>query len=296
VDAPDTIYFLSDYGLRDTFVGIVHAVLRRLAPRAAVVDLTHEVAPFDVRGGALALAHAVPHLGPGVVLAVVDPGVGGRRRCVAVEVPSRDDAHPGWFVGPDNGLLTPALDAVSGVSGLDRVAAFALPEPAAARDTVTFDGRDVLAPAAAAICRGDSFGGVAVDLGDLIRLPAPVVEHDTGNGRPALRAEVIGIDRFGNVQLAARRADLPDALPAPGDAETSVHVTVSLLPSFAHPERMSGSDMPNTARWVSTFADLEPGEFGLLVDSDGCLALVMAESSAAGELCIVAGDLVELTI
>src|SRR3712207_2998550 len=99
----DTVTFLSDYGTDDEFVGVIHSVIRGLAPHAVVVDLTHGIPPHDVRAGALALARAVQCVAPGVGLAVVDPGVGTDRRAVAVEVV--DGAAV--FVGPDNGLLAP---------------------------------------------------------------------------------------------------------------------------------------------------------------------------------------------
>ena len=104
---PDTVFFLSDYGTRDEFAGVVRAVLRRLAPAATVIDLTHEVPPFDVAAGARALARSIPHLGDGVVLGVVDPGVGSARRCVALRVVGERQR---FFVGPDNGLLLPAAE------------------------------------------------------------------------------------------------------------------------------------------------------------------------------------------
>ncbi len=284
---PGTVFFLSDYGLRDTFVGIVHAVLRSQAPDAPVIDLTHEIAPFDVRGGARALSHAVPHLGPGVVLAVVDPGVGGGRRCVVVAV------GPLWMVGPDNGLLVPAIDELGGTAD---ACAWALPAPPAERDAHTFDGRDVMAPAVAALCRGEDPGSFAdaIDPASLVRVADPVVEHGArdAEGRFMVRAEVTGLDRFGNAQLAARRADLPPSMPRPGDED--VRVAVTLTPAVAHPERDLRTR--HDARWVTTFADLDPGELGLLVDSDGSLALVMPEASAAASRCIAEGDLVELAL
>ena len=101
----DTISFLSDYGLSDEFVGVVKSVIRSIAPEVVVVDITHQVAPHDVRAGGLALARSAQYMVPGVVLAVVDPGVGGDRRAVAVEV--GDGASV--LVGPDNGLLAPAV-------------------------------------------------------------------------------------------------------------------------------------------------------------------------------------------
>src|SRR5262245_49758606 len=100
----DTISFLSDYGTVDEFVGVVKAVVRDLAPHVTVIDITHEIAPFDVRAGSLALARSIPYLPAGIVLAVVDPGVGTDRRAVAIEVAGGE----GVFVGPDNGLLASA--------------------------------------------------------------------------------------------------------------------------------------------------------------------------------------------
>src|SRR4051794_31175824 len=108
----DTVTFMSDYGLDDEFVGIVHSVLRSIAPGIEVIDLTHNVRPYDVRAGGLALARSAPYLCPGVVLAVVDPGVGSDRRGIAVEV--GDGASV--LVGPDNGLLAPAVAMCGGAT------------------------------------------------------------------------------------------------------------------------------------------------------------------------------------
>ena len=104
----DTVWFLSDYGLDDEFVGVVKAVIRAIAPGTTVIDITHGIPPHDVRAGSLALARSTQYLSPGVVLAVVDPGVGSARRAVAVEAGGDDGegAEPGAvLVGPDNGLL-----------------------------------------------------------------------------------------------------------------------------------------------------------------------------------------------
>src|SRR5205823_3459731 len=97
----DTVSFLSDYGLADEFVGVVKAVIRSIAPQVTVIDVTHEIPVHDVRAGALTLARTIQYLPPGVVLAVVDPGVGSDRRAVAVEVGGEEPA--GVLVGPDNG-------------------------------------------------------------------------------------------------------------------------------------------------------------------------------------------------
>ena len=106
----DTVSLLTDYGLDDEFVGVVKAVLRDLAPHATAIDLTHGIRPYDVRGGSLALARAISYVPEGVVLAVVDPGVGTARRAIAVEVAG----GAGVLVGPDNGLLAPAVAIIGG--------------------------------------------------------------------------------------------------------------------------------------------------------------------------------------
>ena len=110
----DTISFLSDYGLADEFVGVVRGVIRTIAPHVTVVDVCHEIERHDVRAGGLLLARSVQYLPPGVVLAVIDPGVGTARRAVAVEVD--DTGGPTLFVGPDNGLLAPAVAMAGGAT------------------------------------------------------------------------------------------------------------------------------------------------------------------------------------
>ena len=106
----DTVSFLTDYGNRDEFVGVVKSVIRDIAPHVEVIDLTHEITPYDVRAGALALARCIEYVPSGVVLAVVDPGVGTNRRAVAIEVAG----GAGVVIGPDNGLLAPAVAMAGG--------------------------------------------------------------------------------------------------------------------------------------------------------------------------------------
>jgi S-adenosylmethionine hydrolase len=111
-----TVTFLSDYGRTDEFVGVVHSVIRALSPDVRVIDLTHDIPPYDVRAGGLTLARSAQYLSAGVVVAVVDPTVGSLRRPIAVEV--GDGASV--LVGPDNGLLAPASDA-GGVAERSRI-------------------------------------------------------------------------------------------------------------------------------------------------------------------------------
>jgi len=146
------VSFLSDYGTQDEFVGVVKAVIADIAPHVNVIDLVHDVTPFDVRAGSLALARCVPYVPTGVVLAVVDPGVGGSRRAIAISV----GGGKGVFIGPDNGLLPGAVALAGGPDQavvLNNVA-YQLASPGD-----TFAGRDIFAPAAAHLCNG-----VALDL------------------------------------------------------------------------------------------------------------------------------------
>ncbi len=264
-----TVFFLSDYGLADEFVGVVHAVLRRIGPTLGVVDLTHGIAPFDVRGGAEALRRALPHLGPGVVLAVVDPGVGGDRRGVAVR-----SGGGRWFVGPDNGLLLPAIAEDGGAA---HAVSLAKPPEVPA----TFDGRDVFAPAAASLALGrDPVAlGAALTPGTLVALRAPLVERSVDGGRSRLRAEVVWCDHFGNLQLAVAGPDGPPLVAPPeGPQDIEVHV--------------GGRSV--SARRVATFSSLGGGELGVIVDSTGRLALVVYEGSAAAATGAGPGSVVEL--
>ena len=208
-EAPRTVFFLSDFGTEDEFAGVVHAVIAARAPGTTVIDLTHHIPPFDVRAGSHALVRAVPHLGSGVVLGVVDPGVGTDRRGIGLEVVLPSGA-PLFFVGPDNGLLVAAAEAAA-EAPVAHVVELTRPVTPPDRGS-TFDGRDLFGPAAAALCTGAALGdlGAPVHPDSLVRLIGGVVEggrlHD---GRACLRTEVTWVDRFGNLQLAATVADAP---------------------------------------------------------------------------------------
>jgi S-adenosyl-L-methionine hydrolase (adenosine-forming) len=262
-------FFLSDYGTRDEFVGVVHAVLTAWAPGVTVIDLSHEIPAFDVRAGARLLERAAPWLGAGVVLAVVDPGVGSARRGVCLEAalgPSPDDG-PRFYVGPDNGLLMGAGTVARAVE---------LPPSPPAAPSRTFDGRDLFAPAAAALCRGVPLEqlGSPVDPATLERLPPPIVSHQRSpDGRQTLRAEIIWVDRFGNLALAAA-----------AEHDPSAPILLAVPDGTTHPVRR-----------VASFAELAPAELGLLLDANGHLALVANQGSAARRLALEAGAVIQLT-
>lgn len=261
----DTISFLSDFGYDDEFVGVVHSVIRSLAPPVRVIDVTHAVAPFDVRAGGLALARSTQYLAPGVVVAVVDPGVGTERRAIAVEV--GDGAS--MLVGPDNGVLAPAVAMCGGATDavvLDRDE-FHLPAPGA-----TFDARDVFAPVAAHLCLGVPLHevGMPIDAASLMpgTLPVPRDEPDG-----TVTAEVLWVDRFGNCQL---------------------NIEPELVTSWDGRAVYATDGGPRTMPLVESFAALPAGGIGMVLDSYGMIAIAGNRSSAADELGLAAGD--ELTL
>ena len=205
------ITFLSDYGLADEFVGVVHAVIAHECPTARVIDLSHGVPRQSVLAGALMLARALPYAPPGVHLAVVDPEVGARRRAVALRT-ALDDR---LLVGPDNGLLLLAADRFGWVTEAVEIShsPWRL-EPVSA----TFHGRDLFAPVAARLAAGEALAdaGTPLDPDELVRIELPKPRKGK-QGR--LTAHVMVIDGFGNVQLDARPGDLADRAHRPSGGD-----------------------------------------------------------------------------
>jgi S-adenosylmethionine hydrolase len=275
---PDTVFFLSDFGSKDEFAGVVRAVLRRLAPGAVVVDLTHEIAPFDVAAGARTLVRALPYLGPGVVLAVVDPGVGSSRRGVAL---AAGGPEPRFFVGPDNGLLLPAAELVG-----DPMVAVELERPVPEGDVTTFDGRDLFAPAVAALCNGAPLAdlGTTIDPDTLVRLLLPLSRHSRlPDGRIVRWSQVSWVDRFGNLQLSA----------SPSDEDPEVFA-LAWPEGEEKGEGGAGAPAGRMVRRVRAFAELRAGELGVIVDANARLALVVREGSAAELLGVGVGQVLGL--
>lgn len=261
------ISFLSDFGLDDEFVGVVHGVLGRLAPESRVVDVGHGFPRGNVRAAALALTRAIQYLPPGVLLAVVDPGVGTSRRALAASTPW------GHVVGPDNGLLSPAVALVGGADRIVSIESdeFRIPSPGA-----TFHGRDVFAPAAAVLASGEA---ALEDLGPDVEpesvVPLLLPLPDAEGGRVV--AETWWVDRFGNAQLNAGPEDLAQIGVEPGsEVPVKVGATTRSVP------------------WVSSYGDVEPGSLLLHVDSAGLLALAVRDGRADDELNLAEGMAVTL--
>lgn len=255
------ISFLSDFGYDDEFVGVVHGVLAKLAPESRVIDIGHATPRGNMRAGALALTRAIQYLPEGVCLAVIDPGVGSERKAIAAQTPW------GFFVGPDNGLLSPAVAMVGGASD---VVSIENPEAMIPSPGETFHGRDVFAPAAALLAAGEAA------LGDL----GPPVADDELTPLLLPLAEVVGntvtgegwwVDGFGNIETNI----------SPDDAQV-----VGLSPGELV-ELKVGSTL-HSVRWVTSYADVEEGDPLIHVDSAGLLAIAVRggradETLGAGE-------------
>jgi S-adenosylmethionine hydrolase len=263
------ITFLSDFGLQDGFVGTCHGVMKRIAPDVEIIDITHGIEPQEVLRGALVLADTLEYMPLGVHLAVVDPGVGGARRPLALE-----DGNGRLYVGPDNGLLVPAAEAGGGIA-----AAHELANPRYALQPVshTFHGRDLFAPAAAHLALGvpPAELGPPLDPEVLVRIVVPEPEVVP----PRLGATALAVDRFGNVQLNVSA----ESLGAPG-REPGTPVELE-LPTGAR-----------SAVVARTFADVAPGALVVFEDSTGNVALAVSGGSASEMLGLKPGERVWIEI
>ncbi len=251
------VTFSSDYGLEDEFVGVCRGVMLRIAPDLSIIDVHHNVLRQDIRHGAVVLAQAIRYLPSATHLAVVDPGVGSRRRAIALR--SRDGQA---FVGPDNGLLVPAVEGCGGVdAAFEIVNEDYLLKPI----SQTFQGRDIFAPAAAHIANGldPSELGPSVAASDLVSLDIPEAWiHDDH-----LHAEVLQVDRFGNLQLNVSRTQLAQVgLESKGRLEV----------------RLEGHRL--LVALGSTFADVNAGDFVMIEDSYEHLSLAVNKGDARARL------------
>jgi S-adenosyl-L-methionine hydrolase (adenosine-forming) len=229
-------------------------VIKQIAPEADVIDITHGIPPQHVLQGALVLANTLPYMPVGVHMAVVDPGVGGPRKALAVR-----GGDGRFYVGPDNGLLLVAADRLGGIEeAVELTNRDFMLEPVSR----TFHGRDIFAPAAAHLALGVGPGelGERVDSNELERLEVP--EPQIGTSR--IRATVLYIDRYGNVQLNLRSDHLESAGIVPG---TQVEIQAGWERVFAVAAR--------------TFADVRSGDIVLYEDAYRNVALAINHGSAA---------------
>ena len=256
------ISFLSDFGTSDTSVGQCKGVIAGITPKALVVDITHDVPHYDIATGARLLRNATPHFPPCVHVAIVDPGVGTARRGVAIET-GRGDI----LIGPDNGLLLAAAEALGGVGQV-----FELTNPEFRHHPVshTFHARDIFCPAAAFLIHGVGIHmlGDPLDASTLVALPRQ--ESSLAGG--VLHAAVAYVNTYGTLALSASGTAL-DGLGQP----TRVEVTV-------------GNNTPFLAAVVRTFGEVPIGERLLFIDSYGQLSLAGNRRDLAAELGLARHD------
>jgi S-adenosylmethionine hydrolase len=264
----DVITFLTDFGLQDDFVGTCHGVMARIAPEARVIDVTHGIAPQSILQGALVLRSTTRFMPVGVHLAVVDPGVGGRRRPLAV---STSDGRA--FVGPDNGLLLLAADEL-GIGAAHELTDERYRLPDVSR---TFHARDIFAPAAAHLAAGVPIDrlGPAIDPADLVRIDVP----DPAVGRSQISATVVGVDRFGNVATNMRSDHVANLGLSRGD-RVEVRLTFERYYAIV----------------AETFADADPGELILYEDSYGLVTLAISNGNAARLTGVGLGDELRIAV
>lgn len=265
----DTISLLTDLGTADEMAGVLRSVVRSIAPEVVVIDITHGVPPHDVRAGSLALLRAAQYLAAGVVVGGVDPGGGTARRAIAVEVGGGQSV----LVGPDNGLLAPTVSLCGGAGRVVELTSVEHRLPSAGGPT--FAARDVLVPAAAHLCNGVDLTelGPAVDPFSLLPGVVPLTRLED----EVLKAEVLWVDRFGNVQLNLGPEEL-----AALDLRAGDRLGVEI-----------GSER-RTARWVTTYAEAGTMELVVVVDSYGLVSLAFDRSPAAEALGLRAGSAVTL--
>jgi S-adenosylmethionine hydrolase len=263
------IAFLSDFGLQDDFVGTCHGVMKRIAPDVQIIDVTHGIEPQQVLQGALVLANTLRYMPVGVHLAVVDPGVGGSRRPLALR-----DREGRLYVGPDNGLLVPAAEAGGGI---DAAHELANPEYALQPVSRTFHGRDLFAPAAAHLATGVGLDrlGPPLDPELLVRIALPEASLEA----PGIRATALSVDRFGNVQLNLDGDQLARVGAVPG-SRVELRLDQARRPAVV----------------VRTFSDVAPGDAVLYENSYGKIGIAISRGNAAEELGLRPGETVWIDV
>jgi hypothetical protein len=253
------ITLTTDFGLADPFVGIMKGVILGIAPNVQLVDVTHEIPPFDILEAAFLLDSAYPYFPPGTIhVVVVDPEVGSLRR------PMVAAANGHIFVAPDNGVLSFVLNTESRAPA---PAAYWVTNDKLFLDPVsqTFHGRDIFAPVAAHLARGTAIESVGPRISDFIQKSPSKPNVQDGK----LVGKVLRIDKFGNIITNLRRQDLP--------AEFSIHVASSVI-----------------RRLCSNFSEADPGEYFAIEGSTGYIELALNQGSAAAALEVRRGAEIEV--
>ncbi len=261
------ITFLSDFGLSDEWVGVCKGVMKGIAPHAEIIDISHKVPNFNVKKGALLFASAVPFMPKGVHLAVVDPGVGTKRRAIII-LTKRGD----YLIGPDNGLLIPAAQRLGGIK---RVVEITNERYMHKPICPSFHGRDIFAPVAAHLAAGkdmDEFGP-EIDINDLVQTPWSKARI---SGEEII-CEVIYVDKFGTLRLNVTLHEL---------MKCGIRLKNQILVKW--------NEKNVILPLLRTFGEVKAGELLLLVDSSDHLCIAVNQGSAAVKLGLKVGSKITL--
>lgn len=252
------ITLLTDFGLSDTFTGVMKGVIWSIAPDVHIADLTHAIRPQNVLDGALAIAEAAPYFPSGTIhVCVVDPGVGTARRPMAADIGGQ------IFIGPDNGLFSLLIEKGKDLTTPPVFVELNRKRFWLSQVSQSFHGRDIFAPVAAHLA-----GGVPIEeLGDpfedpvCLKFPEPIKTEEGWQGR------VLRVDHFGNLITNFRRLQLPQA----GGVILDVGKT-------------------SVTQFVSTFGSRPAGELIAMIDSGGYLSVSVVNGSAAKLLGVAADE------
>jgi len=252
------ITLTTDFGWSDPFVGIMKGVILGIAPGAQIVDITHDVAAYDITEAAFVVLSSYRYFPAGTVhVVVVDPGVGTARRPIAAQ------AGGHYFVAPDNGVLSFVLHSEAEPPAVHHIANRELFRTPVGH---TFHGRDIFAPIGAHLATGIHLDSVGEPITDFMSRPLPKAEP-RGEGR--LTARVIRIDRFGNIITDLQANDLGDNFNI----------------------RIGGVDVTRLCR---TFAEGTPGEFVAVEGSTGYIEIAQNQGAAADRLRVSRGEEIEV--
>lgn len=259
------ITFLSDFGLTDEWVASCKGVIKSIAPEVEVIDISHNVDSFDLYKGALILSRAVKTFNPAVHLAVVDPGVGTTRKAIAI---ATDAGH--YLVGPNNGILSLAFRELSFKEAAEITNEDIYRKPV----SPTFHARDIFAPAAAYLALGKplSFLGSPLKKEEIIQLPLEYANFVDD----ILHTHVIEIDKFGSLRLNVKATQIKGWVK-PGQKI-----------------KAKGPHLDTQLPFVINFADVNPNQAGLIVDSSELLTIFVNKGSAAEKFKLGVGTEVNL--
>jgi hypothetical protein len=273
-----TIALLTDFGLQDSYVGVMKAVMRGICPTADFIDITHAIQPQNVREAALTLMGAYSYFPRGTIfLVVVDPGVGSARRPIAVKAGDYD------FVAPDNGVLSYALAGIE----ITRIVELSNPIYRLSSVSRTFHGRDIFAPAAAHLAAGVGTEQLGPTLDKVNMLPAPGLSVEGER----IVGEVIHIDHFGNVITSLGTWIWLDEQtlrlePRFGDIKTMLEISARSAEIEINHQRVRGI--------TQSYSSAGRGDLLALIGSSGFLELAVNQGSGAAALRAEIGDRVEL--